>query len=103
MGQAELAPVESGLDFADLLPEALSLALEIERIERIAAGENLSGIARDHEGLWQGIKAADQRTESSGQCDARMEGGNTAFWQRGPRGHQPETSDCHCAEQKGQG
>lgn len=53
MGETCQAPVQIGIDFSHLLPESLALALEIERIERIAAGENLGDIARDHERHWQ--------------------------------------------------
>ena len=67
MGETCQSPVQTGIDFSHLLPESLALALEIERIERIAAGENLSDIARDHDKHWQeyreGIQAPKQGPE----------------------------------------
>lgn len=67
MGETCQAPMQTGIDLSHLLPESLALALEIERIERIAAGEKLRDIARDHERHWQeyreGIQAPNQGPE----------------------------------------
>lgn len=54
--------MESDIDFSGLIPDALTLALEIERIQRLAAGDTPEEIERDHAQHWQELRDASETT-----------------------------------------